>query len=84
MRRMVRGVRLAVVAGFVTLALGAFAGTAAAAPSPTPAGYCGALNMLQSWGVGARGGMENAMSVDNVNGNTGMSRAVAASACRTP
>ncbi len=62
-------------------------GVAASAATPTtPNGYCGALNMVQAWpGGGANvpdgGGMEHAMSVDNANGNTGMSTAVANSAC---
>lgn len=59
--------------------------TSAATPT-TPGGYCGALNMLHAWpGGGANvpdgGGMENAMSVDNANGNIGMFIAVGASAC---
>ncbi len=66
----------------VVLGLTAFAGSAMAAPSPTPNGYCGAKNMKQAWGVGANGGMQHAMSVDNLNGNLGMFRAVANSACR--
>ena len=42
--------------------------------------------MLQAWpGGGANvpdgSGMENAMTVDNANGNTGMFTAVGASAC---
>lgn len=36
-----------------------------------------ALSMLHAWGVGAQGGMAHAMLVDNPNGNTGMSTAVA-------
>lgn len=77
-----RRFRLVVVAGLVALTISAFAGPVAAAPSPTPNGYCGALNMVEAWGVGANGGMANAMSVDNPNGNDGMWRAVAASDCR--
>ena len=57
------------------------AGASAAAPGPTPTGFTGACNMLQSWGVGAQGGMENAMSRDNPNGNLGMFRAVDVSGC---
>ena len=38
-----------------------------------------ALNMLNAWGVGTQGGMENAMSVDNPNGNAGMINAIAQS-----
>ncbi len=74
--------RLLVAASAVVLTLTALAGPVWAAPSPTPNGFCGARNMVQAWGVGARGGMENAMSVDNPNGNAGMSRAVDASGCR--
>lgn len=68
-----------------------FAGTASAAPSQTPVGYCGALNMVASWpgagpaqgvGVQSGGGMENAMSVDNAAGNEGMFLAVSRSDCR--
>jgi hypothetical protein len=59
------------------LSLTAFAGSVSAAPSPTPTGFTGACNMLQAWGVGAQGGMANAMSRDNPNGNLGMWRAVA-------
>jgi hypothetical protein len=61
----------------------AFAGTAVAAPKPTPAGWIGACNMVVSWpglgtqsangvGVQAGGGMELAMTVDNATGNAGM------------
>ena len=77
-----RRLRAISVTVLVVLGLTAFAGSATAAPSLTPNGYCGALNMAQAWGVGARGGMQHAMSVDNPNGNLGMSRAVANSACR--
>lgn len=73
--------RVALTTGLVAICLGVFSGTALAAPNPTPNGYCGALNMVQAWGVGAQGGMENAMSRDNQNGNDGMWRAVAASSC---
>ncbi len=77
-----RRFRAIAVSVLVVLGLTAFAGTATAAPSPTPNGSCGALNMVQAWGVGARGGMENAMSVNNPNGNDGMFQAVANSDCR--
>jgi hypothetical protein len=69
--------KLVLVTGLVTLALTAFAGSVSATPGPTPNGHIGACNMLQAWGVGARGGMANAMSVNNLNGNLGMWRAVA-------
>lgn len=57
-----------------------------AASATTPNGYCGALNMVQAWPGGGANvpdgrGMERAMSVDNANGNTGMSTAVANSSC---
>ena len=57
---------------------------AIAAPSPTPNGFTGAANMLSAWpgvgpGVPVGGGMENAMNVDNPNGNTGMFTAVGVS-----
>ena len=81
MDRMSRRLRVALTTSFMALALGAFAGSASAATNPTPNGYCGAMNMVQAWGVGAQGGMENAMSRDNVNGNDGMWRAVAVSNC---
>jgi hypothetical protein len=56
------------------------------ATTQTPNGYCGALNMINSWpGGGANvpdgGGMQNAMTVNNANGNTGMSIAVGNTAC---
>jgi hypothetical protein len=71
------------VSALVVLGLVPFAGTAAAAPNPTPNGWVGACNMSVSWpgfgvqnsnGVGVQpgGGMELAMSVDNPNGNAGM------------
>lgn len=81
MDRTLRRFRVTLVTGLVVVSLAAFTGVASAAPSPTPNGFCGALNMVQAWGVGAQGGMENAMSRDNPNGNDGMSRAVAASDC---
>lgn len=75
--------RLPVLApAMVALGLAAFAGSAAAAPSQTPNGWVGACNMNASWpglgpenpGVGVQpgGGMENAMTVNNPNGNAGM------------
>ena len=56
------------------------------ATTPTPNGYCGAANMINSWpGGGANvpdgGGMQKAMTVDNANGNRGMSIAVGNTAC---
>lgn len=60
----------------VALSLTAFSGSVSAAPGPTPNGWTGACNMVQAWGVGARGGMANAMTVNNPNGNDGMNRAV--------
>lgn len=55
----------------------------AAAPGTTPNGFIGACNMVQAWpGVGhvpEGGGMENAMTVNNPNGNLGMDRAVSVS-----
>ncbi len=61
-------------------------GASAGAAPQTPNGYCGALNMAMAWpGGGASvpdgGGMQNAMTVDNANGNAGMSTAVGNSAC---
>ncbi len=76
MKRMLRRFRAVTVTGLVVLSLTAFAGGVSAAPGPTPNGFIGACNMVMSWGVGARGGMANAMSVDNENGNLGMFRAV--------
>jgi len=81
MGRTLRRFRVVLVTGLVMVSLTAFAGGVSAAPSPTPAGYTGACNMLQSWAVGAQGGMENAMSRDNPNGNDGMWRAVDVSGC---
>ena len=77
--------KILILAATIAAALSVGAATSAATPT-TPNGYCGALNMLQAWpGGGANvpdgGGMENAMSVNNANGNTGMSTAVGNSAC---
>lgn len=82
MRRLIGRSRLALVSGAVVLSLAAFPGIVSASPSQTPNGFCGALNMVQAWGVGANGGMARAMSVDNSNGNAGMWIAVGASDCR--
>lgn len=79
MARTSRRFRMTSVAGLVVLSLAAFAGTVSADPGTTPNGHTGACNMLQAWGVGAQGGMENAMSRDDPNGNLGMWRAVAES-----
>ena len=67
---------LALTSALMALAGTAALGTASAGPSPTPSGLTGACNMLHAWGVGANGGMANAMSVDNPNGNAGMWTAV--------
>ena len=75
--------RTLVLASLVVLLLAAFSGSAVAAPNPTPNGWVGACNMVNSWpGLGAQnpngvgvqpgGGMENSMTVDNPNGNEGM------------
>jgi hypothetical protein len=77
--------KVLILAATVAAALSVGVATSAATPT-TPGGYCGALNMLHAWpGGGANvpygGGMENAMTVDNANGNTGMFTAVGASAC---
>jgi hypothetical protein len=77
--------KVLILAATVAAALSVGVATSAATPT-TPGGYCGALNMLHAWpGGGAKvpdgGGMENAMTVDNANGNTGMFTAVGASAC---
>ena len=82
MERFVRRFRLLVVAALIALSLSAFAGTATAATGPAQGtGLVGACNMLLAWGAGANGGMANAMSVDNANGNDGMWQAVAVSGC---
>jgi hypothetical protein len=81
---------LVIVSMLVVLILAAFSGSAAAGPNPTPAGWVGACNMVVSWpglgvqnpnGVGVQpgGGMENAMTVDNPNGNDGMTTATVVS-----
>lgn len=63
------------------LLLGALAGPVSAAPV-TPNGFCGALNMIVKADVlGDQRGMFHAMSVNNANGNTGMSIAVGNSDC---
>ncbi len=82
MRRLIRRSRLALVSGAVVLSLTALPGVVLAAPSQTPNGYCGALNMAEAWEVGANGGMAWGMSVDNPNGNDGMFAAVATTDCR--
>ena len=77
--------KVLILAATVAAALSVSVATSAATPT-TPGGYCGALNMVHAWpGGGANvpdgGGMENAMSVNNANGNAGMSTAVGNSAC---
>lgn len=77
--------RLLILAATVTAVL-AIGVPTAGATTETPNGYCGAANMLNAWpGGGANvpdgGGMQNAMTVNNANGNAGMFGAVAASAC---
>ncbi|MDA8202144.1 MAG: hypothetical protein M0Z49_05185 [Chloroflexi bacterium] len=59
----------------------AFAGTAAAAPSVTPAGWTGACNMINE---NALPGMWNAMTHDNPNGSDGMWGAVYHTTGNTP
>ena len=90
MDRTFRRSRVGLVTGLVLLSLTAFAGSVSAAPGPTPNGFTGACNMVASWpgagpgeGVGVQpgGGMENAMTVNNPNGNLGMWRAVDVSGC---
>ena len=82
MKVLARRCQVLAVAGAVGLSLAAVAGPVSAAPNLTPNGYCGAMNMVQAWGVGSSGGMAHAMAVDNSNGNDGMSGAVSRSACR--
>jgi hypothetical protein len=87
MRRLIGRSRLALVSGLVVLSLTALPGVVLAAPSTTPNGFCGALNMVQAWGVGEKGGMAWAMYVDTLHGNgylgnDGMATAVGASDCR--
>ena len=88
-----RRLRVVSVTGLVVLSLTAFAGSVSAAPGPTPNGFTGACNMVMSWpgvrvgnGVGVQpgGGMENAMTVNNPNGNAGMNRAVDVSGGHCP
>ena len=83
------------VSTLVALALTAFSGSAAAAPPESPLGFVGACNMSVSWptlnpgeavGIqgtvdwdGDGGGMENAMTVNNPNGNDGMYEATVVS-----
>lgn len=82
--------RALVLLSLVVFALTAVAGSAAAEPNPTPNGWVGACNMVVSWpglgvqnpnGVGVQpgGGMENGMTVDNPNGNEGMTNATVVS-----
>lgn len=77
--------RLLILAATLATALSVGVATSGAAPE-TPNGYCGAANMLNAWpGGGANvpsgGGMQNAMTVNNANGNNGMFGAVGATAC---
>jgi len=77
--------RLLILAATLAAALSVGVATSGAAPE-TPNGYCGAANMLNAWpGGGANvpngGGMQNAMTVNNANGNNGMFGAVGATAC---
>jgi len=77
--------RLLILAATLAAALCVGVATSGAAPE-TPNGYCGAANMLNAWpGGGANvpngGGMQNAMTVNNANGNNGMFGAVGATAC---
>ena len=58
--------RLVLVTGLVLLSLIAFAGTVSA----------NACHMGAASGVGEKGGMAHAMSVNNPNGNEGMFRAI--------
>jgi hypothetical protein len=83
-----RQIRTASVVLFAVAAV-ALAGATTGSADGGPA-YCGALNMQASWpglgpgqGVGVQpdGGMANAMTQDNTNGNDGMYLAVARS-CR--
>jgi len=74
-----------ILAATAAAALSVGVATSAATPQ-TPNGYCGAANMLNSWpgggaNVPADGGMQNAMTVNNANGNNGMFGAVGATAC---
>lgn len=77
--------KLLILAATAAAALTIGVGTSGAT-TETPNHYCGAANMLNAWpGGGANvpdgGGMQNAMAVNNANGNNGMFGAVAASAC---
>jgi hypothetical protein len=76
---------LLILAATAAAALSVGVATSSATPE-TPNGYCGAANMVRSWpGGGANvpdgGGMQNAMTVNNANGNNGMSIAVGATSC---
>jgi len=77
-RRMI-GIFVGVLFGVVPASLPSIA--AAAAPV-TPNGFVGACNMVESWpgvghtGVPSGGGMQLAMSINNPNGDVGMTRAV--------
>ena len=77
MDRSSRRLRVALATGLVMLSLTVFAGSASAAPGPTPNGQIGACNMMMSWFADdAPNGMAHAMTVNNPNGNAGMTRAV--------
>ena len=72
---MLKKLAIAAAALAASLAVGVNASTAAPV---TPNGLCGALNMVNA---NALPGMLHGMSVDNANGNAGMSIAVANSDC---
>ena len=80
-KRLIAKAFVAVLFGATTAALPGI--PAAAAAPTTPNGFVGACNMLEAWpgvghtGVPAGGGMQRAMSVNNPNGDAGMTRAVA-------
>ena len=71
--------RAAAVAAVTLGMLAAGASPAAAGPTPTPNGWCGAANMRNAGEAMAR-----AMALHtNENGDAGMMNAVAVSACRS-
>lgn len=74
--------RVVVVLTVAATAVALSSMSAAAATGPAPGtGVTGACNMGNAWGVGAQGGMAHAMTVDNPNGNAGMSTALERSGC---
>jgi len=70
---------LVLASASVAIGLAAVTGSASAATNPSHNGLVRACNMLVP--AAAFGMLDNAMSLDNPNGNAGMFNAVAVSGC---